>query len=333
MEEAFHMEGLLRKRMREGAVVLNLRLVSLTAAVSDAVDQAVQCVTQVFQSICDGWNIVPEEIAEVRFVGRQLCVVSATDDAFGFLAPYGKRVIDVAVKAIKMELPPEELREMLRALYWDLEAIRKREVIFPKRPFEPFAHEGGAANVFIVSSLAEVKAYLKQQYDEGRSPCADSSVVLTGMVLQDAPTAHSLLLGYSETVKNWELLEALMYVDQFFVYAEAEMDHMKCKFTATINGENSINGYNCLDGEGDMNKEYPSSPAERLLILGEEIARLGHQAPGFDSLALLGERLAAAARLALSSDFLHVHQELVGLLSAIEESKGIWFPFPAISIT
>lgn len=329
VRDALEMEMLLRRTQSYGTRVPSYRLVCLARVIDNIVSTTADCAEAVLQCLGEG-SIDSMEVRNLRYLGRQVCAMATTDAIFDFLAPIANTVIDISTKAMKMELPLEELREMLRQARDDVAAVRDHKVnLNPRRSMvesAPFADEGGDMTV---SSLAEVKAFV-EQFSDGRPASANSTVVLGGLMLQDATTVCYILDHYQSSVANWKPLEVLASLDDCLAFAGADIDHLIGVLDA--NGDAYKEIPELLGDEEQLFVEYHSPPARRLLDNGEGIVRLARQMPGFDSLALLGERMSAAARQALAHDLqppVHLSGELRGIIPDIEASRGMWFPFPA----
>lgn len=166
--EAGHLEGLLRQRKAEGAVVANLRLLSLAAVIEGLLRDTTAHV-----------DTDPVQRAPCRCRGGQLrCALRRRIELNGrcrglLPIPHPARVIEVATNLVKIEFPRQELLNSLRAICTDLPCWASQTMPLVAGPA-------------IITSLPDKKALL-ERYDHGRS-IMDRTIVLAGFVLQDAPT-------------------------------------------------------------------------------------------------------------------------------------------------
>lgn len=115
-------------------------------------------------------------------------------DCYHLLVPLSDHVIDVAANVSKMELPHEELLQMLRVIRTDMLAVTNRVVSRDLPQSRAIHGPGSDEGLVVIKSLPEIKEFL-QRYDDDIS-IMDRTIVLVGLVLQDDTTVYCMLDGY-----------------------------------------------------------------------------------------------------------------------------------------
>ncbi|KAG2586563.1 hypothetical protein PVAP13_5NG124524 [Panicum virgatum] len=196
--------------------------------------------------------------------------MAASDYIFDFVAPIANSTVDITTKVMKMELPLEELQEMLRRARNGVAVVRDYKVnLYPRRCMvecAPFVDEGGDVTV---SSLEEVKAFV-EQFNDGLPASGDSTVVLGGMLLQDATTVCYILGQYKSSVTNWKSLEVLASLGDCLTLAGADINHLIGMLNANGHAYKEI-PESLWDEEQGVVEYHHLSLARRRLDGGEEI--------------------------------------------------------------